>query len=42
MGGATGWEPRRIGGGRGTGGRREKLGGRVPRGLEAGKKVYMV
>ena len=42
MGGATGWEPGRIGGGRGTGGRREKLGGRVPRGLEAGKKVYMV
>ena len=38
MGGATGWEPGRIGGGRGTGGRREKLGGRVPRGLEAGKK----
>lgn len=42
MGRATGWEPGKIGGGRGRGGRREKLGGRVLRGLEAGEKVYMV
>lgn len=43
MGRATGWEPGRIGGGRGTGGRRERnVGGRVLRGWEAGEKVYMV
>ena len=42
MGRATGWEPGRIGGGRGRGGRRENAGGRILSGWEAGDKVYMV